>query len=120
MKNILNKNWKVYGLAVGFWVVLFVISALFIDTTTGLPKMNLYAFHLLMFVISVIIMYFLFSWLKKKGMVETSTFITFLIVNIALDWILLVPFFGVTVSEWFTLILPSYIVGTGIIYKLFK
>ncbi len=120
MKNILSKNWKVYGLAAGFWVILFVISAFFVDPASGEVTINLYLFHLLMFVISVIIMYLLFSWLKKKGMIENATFITFLIVNILLDFALLIPFFGVTVLEWFMLILPSYIIGTGIIYKLFK
>lgn len=120
MKNILSQKWKVYVFAVLFWVVIFVVSALFIDPATGTPKMDLYLFHVLMFVISLVILYFLFSWLKKKGLVENATFITFLIVNILLDFALLIPFFGVTVSEWVTLILPSYILGTGIMYKLFK
>jgi hypothetical protein len=120
MKNILSRNWKVYVVAVLFWVVLFIISAFFIDTTTGQPKFNLYLFHLLMFVISVIILYFVFSWFKKKGLIESATFLTLLLVNIVLDWVLLVPFFGVTSTEWFTLVLPSYLVGTGIVYKLFK
>jgi hypothetical protein len=120
MKNIFSKNWVVYAVAVLFWVVLFVISALFIDTTTGQPKINLYSFHFLMFVISVIVLYFVFKWFQKKGLIQISTFITFLIVNVVLDWILLIPFFGVNAMEWFILILPSYLVGTGIIYKLFK
>ena len=120
MKNILSKNWKVWVLAAGFWVVLFVTSAFFVDPTTGTPTMNLYLFHFVLFIISVIILYFVFSWFKKKGLVENSTFLTFLIINILLDFSLLIPLFGVTMTEWFTLILPSYIIGTGIIYKLFK
>jgi hypothetical protein len=71
-----------------------------------------------MFVISVVILYFVFTWFKKKDLIENATFLTFLLVNIVLDWVLLIPFFGVTVPEWFTLVLPSYLVGTGTIYKL--
>jgi hypothetical protein len=120
MKNIISKNWKVYGIAILFWAALFIISAFFIDTTTGLPRINLYLFHFIMFVISVVILYFVFTWFKKKDLIENATFLTFLLVNIVLDWVLLIPFFGVTVPEWFTLVLPSYLVGTGTIYKLFK
>lgn len=120
MKNILSKNWKVYAWAVLFWIVLFVISAFFVDPTSGEVKINLYLFHFVMFLVSVGILYFVFSWFKKKQLIENATFVTFLIVNIVLDFALLIPFFGVTVSEWFTLILPSYILGTGIMYKLFR
>lgn len=120
MKKVFNKNLRVYVVASLFWFLLFIISALFIDPSTGLPKMNLYAFHFLMFVVSVGILYFVFNWFKKKGLVENSTFMTFLLVNILLDWLLLIPFFGVNISEWFTLVLPSYLVGTGLIYKWFR
>jgi hypothetical protein len=72
------------------------------------------------FVISVVVLYGVFSWFKKRGWVEVSTYATFLLVNIALDFAILVPFFGVSVGEWVTLILPSYIAGTGIMYALFR
>jgi hypothetical protein len=77
MKNIFNTNWKVYVVAAGFWVLLFIISALFIDPASGLPRMNLYLFHFIMFVISVIILYFVFVWFKRKGFIENSTFVSF-------------------------------------------
>lgn len=106
--------------AVLFWLALFVISAFFIDPQTGNPKINLYLFHVVLFVISVLIIIPVFWRFRKKGWNENATFVTFLLVNILLDFLILIPFFGVTLAEWLMLVLPSYLIGTGIVYLLFR
>jgi hypothetical protein len=73
-----------------------------------------------MFIISLVILYPLFKYFKRKTWIENSTFMTFFLVNVLLDFLILIPFFGVSIKEWLIFILPSYILGTGIVYKLFK
>ncbi len=118
MKLTLSRNWKIYALAALFWLLLFIISAFMIDPATGLPKFNLYGFHLVMFGVSTVLLYLFFAWFKKRGWVSDATFISFLLVNIALDFAILIPFFGVSVGEWVTLVLPSYLVGTALVHRL--
>ena len=118
MKNIFSNFWQVYVSAVLFWILMFLISIPLTDPSTKGPWMNIYLFHGILFIVSVIVAYFFFRWFYKKGWIKTSTFITFLLVNILMDFIVLIPSFGVSISEWFTLVLPSYLIGTVIIYKL--
>lgn len=120
MKKILSNVWQVYLYAVSFWVIMFLVSVPLVDPKTGNPWMNLYIFHGIVFVASIIVAYFFFRYFFKKGWISNSTFYTFFIVNVLLDFVLLIPFFGVTIIEWVTLILPSYILGTALMYKLFK
>jgi hypothetical protein len=119
MKLSLSNNWKVYAWAVLYWLVVFIISAFFVDPATGLPKFNLYLFHFVLFVIATVVLFGFFGLFKKWGWVSDATFISFLLVNIGLDFAFLIPFFGVSVGEWFTLILPSYLIGTAIVYAVF-
>lgn len=120
MQNIFSKHISVYAYAVIFWVVLFIISALFIDPATGDPRINMYLFHGIMFVISLAILYPLFSYFRKRSWNHVSSYVTFVIVNVILDLAILVPLVGVPFFEWCVLILPAYIVGAWVTYVLTK
>ena len=115
-----SSNYKVWVSAGLFWIFLFVASMPFINPETGDYNINKYYFHLIMFFISLITLFFTFKYFKKKGWYDLKAIYTFLFVNILLDWLLLIPVFGVLVSEWFMEILPSYLLGTFIIYKILK
>lgn len=120
MKKIFTNIWQVYVSAIIFWVFLFVLSIPLTDPVTKGPWMNIYLFHFIMFILSLVVAYFWFRWFSKKGWIAIATFISFLLVNIVMDFIILIPYFGVSINEWLTLVLPSYIIGTGIMYKLFS
>lgn len=120
MKNIFSNIWQVYASAVLFWVVMFLLSIPLTDPETKGPWMNIYLFHIILFLVSVVVAYLFFKQFSKKRWIANATFSTFLSVNILLDFVFLIPFFGVAISEWFTLILPSYLIGTLIMYKMFK
>lgn len=120
MEKYISTNFKVWSLAVLFWVVVFVASSVFVNPDTGAVVINNYLFHLIMFLFSTLLLYFVFKYYKKIGLFELKTFYTFILVNVVLDLVVLVGFSLVSITEWLTLILPAYILGSLVVYKLLK
>ena len=118
MQNIFSNSKLVWGVAIGFWILVFIISSVFINPETHTPYINNYTFHGVLFVISTILLYFTFKYFQKKNVFNLPAIYTFLVVNILLDWIVLIELLDFSVSEWFTLVLPAYLIGTVLVYKL--
>ena len=118
MQNIFTNSKLVWGVAVGFWILVFLVSSVFVNPETHTPYMSNYLFHVIMFVISTVLVYLCFKYFQMKNVFNLPAVYTFLLVNILLDWIVLIGLIKFSVSEWFLWVLPAYLVGTVLVYKI--
>jgi hypothetical protein len=118
INTFFTNNFKIWFSAVLFWILMFLLSIPFVNPETGAYRINLYFFHGIMFLFSTLIMYFFFKYFQKKGLFSLKKVLIFLFVNILIDWILLIPVFDVSKSEWFSLILPTYLLGSLLVYRI--
>ncbi|MBB6067610.1 hypothetical protein [Methanococcus maripaludis] len=110
------------------WLVPFFLSFLFYSETTGL-LINIFLFKSIMIVVSgligvsLLIMYF--KDIKKDYLIEgIFVGVSWLIINLILDILILIPMSGMTYLTYFSqiglryLIIPTISISMGLLLKL--
>ncbi len=125
--NKLNKNIKIALLGALIWIGVFTVGA-FLFTPEGKPRLELLLtqniFYLSTALLAMGFLFFYFKDVKSHFLREGIVIgIIWIIVNTALDWLILLPLFDITYSDWLKNIMPALFVlpilsiGTALIIQ---